>query len=280
MARRRYISTEISVDKKVNKLAMQYGDFAALLYTWMIPHVGDNCEISGDFEELFLIVLPGRKDKTEDDIKNALSGMTDLKLVLPFIRNEKPMLFFPPKSFYKYQTYISRENRNYQGIEQREQEENAEKRRESPKNTVSPSPSLSPSLNIEEDDEDKRARDGEVFQFFNKNIGLITPFQAEAISKCLDEGMQPETIIAILKDSLGKRDKWSWIIKVLNNSINQNVKTLEEYEAKKIERQNAKSRDKPQQKTRAELKEEAYKKAQKEALQKLESEGFKFDDEK
>ena len=39
MARRRYISTNISTDPKVNILAEKYGDFAALLYTWMIPHV-------------------------------------------------------------------------------------------------------------------------------------------------------------------------------------------------------------------------------------------------
>jgi DnaD/phage-associated family protein len=250
MARRRYTSTEISIDRKVNKLALEYGDFAALLYTWMIPHTEDNCEIVGDPEELKLIVCPGRKDKTEEDIKHALAGMAELKLIFLFERDGKPMILIPPKSFYKYQTYISHANRDFRGVETRSKQQNAEERRESPQNTVSPSPSLSPS--IEEDEEDTRAREApeaKVFQFFNKNIGPITPFQAEVISQHLDEGTEPDMIIAVMQDSMGKDNRWSWINTVLSNSSAQNVKTLEQYEAKKVERKNAKSRDKPQEST-------------------------------
>lgn len=104
-----------------------------------------------------------------------------------------------------------------------------------------------PTVHIEEED-DKRAREGKVFQFFNKNIGMITPFQSETISQHLEDGIEPEMITAVLQDSLGKDDSWSWIKKVLNNSIAQNIKTLEQYESKKVERQNAKSRDRPERK--------------------------------
>jgi hypothetical protein len=44
--RRRYLSTAISLDPTVNKLARTAGDFAALLFTWMIPHADDDGAIT------------------------------------------------------------------------------------------------------------------------------------------------------------------------------------------------------------------------------------------
>ena len=46
MARRRYISTAISTDTAVCKLAKKYGEFAAMLYTWMIPHAEDDAKLT------------------------------------------------------------------------------------------------------------------------------------------------------------------------------------------------------------------------------------------
>jgi len=246
LARRRYTSTEISTDKKVNKLGLSYGDFAVMLYTWMIPHAEDNCEITGDPEELKFIVCPGRKDKTEDDIKNAIDGMAELKLISLFERDGKPMILFPPKSFYKYQTYISHGNRDFRGVVERSAKKNAEEHRETPQNTVSPSPS--PSLSLSPISSGcSNAREGEIFKFFNGNIGMITPYQAETISQYLDDGIEPEMIIAILKDSIGKSDRWGWSKKVIDNSIRQNVRTVEQYNGKKVERENVKNRDSPRQ---------------------------------
>lgn len=79
MARRRYISTDISTDKTVNKMAMKYGDFAALFYTWLIPHIEDNCEITGDAEELLAIVCPWRRDKTVEDISGVIKVCTGME---------------------------------------------------------------------------------------------------------------------------------------------------------------------------------------------------------
>jgi len=116
-------------------------------------------------------------------------------------------------------------------------------------NPVQPSPSPSP---IEEEEEEERAREGKIFKFFNKNIGMITPFQSETISQHLDEGMEPEMIMAILEDSTGKSEKWTWIKTVLNNSTSQGIKTLEQYEAKKVERQNIKNRGSPAKRSKGE----------------------------
>ncbi|OPX46354.1 replication initiation and membrane attachment [Ruminiclostridium hungatei] len=228
MARRRYISTEISIDKAVNRLAVEYGDFAALLYTWMIPHAEDTCLITADPFEIKNKVMPARTDKTEEDVQHAIDGMIKLGLVSLI---DGKILSFPPESFYKYQTYIPEK-----------------KRRTSPQNTEEhryPSHSPIPNLTYIEEEEE-RAREGEVFKFFNQNIGLITPFQAEHITKYLDEdGFEPKMVLEILRDSIGMDNKWGWIKAVLHNSVLQNVKTLEQYQSKKAERGNKKGRDAP-----------------------------------
>jgi DnaD/phage-associated family protein len=273
MSRKRSISTNISIDPGVNKLARDYGDFSALFYTWMIPHVEDNCEITGDPEELINIVCPSRRDKDINDIELAITGMINTGLVSLFIRKGKPILLLPPENFYKFQSYISVKNRdcrtadermdNTTAVKHRKTPENTEERKETPENTtsLSPSLSLSPSPSPSKEDEEERARKdtaeegkdeddeaaGKVYQFFKKNIGMITPFQAEIIDQYISEGMSPEMIIAILQDSIGKDDKWSWIKKVLSNIMQLNIKTLDQYQAHKLEREqaNAKSRDEP-----------------------------------
>lgn len=106
MARRRYLSTDISTDTRVNKLAMNGGDFAALLYTWMIPHASDAALLPGDPEELLLIVCPGRRDKEPEDIANAVDAMVDLGLIE---RSDGDLAF--PSSFYSHQTYITAQRR-------------------------------------------------------------------------------------------------------------------------------------------------------------------------
>lgn len=100
-------------------------------------------------------------------------------------------------------------------------------------------------INIEDDDEDARAREGKVFKFFNENLGPITPFQQEVVSQYLDEGIEPEMIIAVMQDSVGKDDRWSWTKTVLCNAATQNIKTFDQYKANKAKKKNYKSRDKP-----------------------------------
>lgn len=85
--------------------------------------------------------------------------------------------------------------------------------------------------------EEEQEHVGKVFQFYQKNIGLITPFQAEVIGQYLDEGMEPDMIIAVMQDGIGMDVPWKWIEKVLANCDKSNIKTLVQYEAKKVEKQ-------------------------------------------
>lgn len=163
MARKRYISTEISVDSRINTLAREYGDFAVLLYTWLIPHAGDDGALTGNPEEIAMIVIPGFRHHSVSDITEALSGMHELKLI--FWDKENERIYFDSDTFYKYQPYVSlskrrssnpweqktaeeetKENKtavieNYK----REMAENGDNKRLLTENPASPSPSPSPS---------------------------------------------------------------------------------------------------------------------------------------
>lgn len=139
MSRRRYVSSDISLDPAVNRVGV-VSDFAALLYTWMIPHAKDDATISGDPDRILLEVVPGRRDKTASDIIEALEFI-EAEGLFEWWDRETMTIYFDPESFYKYQTYIKPCNR-------RAPLDNAEERRKTPKNTASLSLSLSPSNHL------------------------------------------------------------------------------------------------------------------------------------
>lgn len=156
MSRRRYISTDISLDARVNRLGVDYGDFAVLLYTWMIPHAKDDATIRGTPEELLFTIVPGRRDKTEKDVIDALIAMETLGLIE--WQRDACLILFPSDSFYRHQTYVQPKNRrltdssvpySVDSENQRETPRNAENHNsplQSAEIAASPSPSPSPSL--------------------------------------------------------------------------------------------------------------------------------------
>lgn len=167
MSRRRYISTDVSLDKRLNRLAEQHGDFAALLYTWMVPHAADDATMNGDLDEFMAAVLPMRRDKSEGDVRAALSAMSDAGLIEWY----EDLITFPLEAFYRYQSYIKVENRRTAEITGKRRAtptnaderratpiissesstpdstpENTAQQRKTPENAASFPPSLSPSL--------------------------------------------------------------------------------------------------------------------------------------
>lgn len=141
--RRRYISTDISRDKLVNELARDYGEFAVLLYTWMIPHAEDDATLSGDPYELRMSVCPGLRDRTDEDVAAALRGMHDVGLLIW----DGDQCWFPPEAFYRHQTYIAETRRRVDQPKRRNSPQNAAKRRTAAK-SAKPSASLSPSHSL------------------------------------------------------------------------------------------------------------------------------------
>lgn len=154
MARRRYISTDISTDNRVNQLTKEGGVFATLLYTWMVPHATDDGGITADLDELRLIVVPGIK-VTPATMQKSIEAMEALGL----IERVNGRLFFPTDTFYKYQNYVSAKNR-------REVPQNPEtaKPKKSPQNPASPSlsPSVTPSVSPSPSDERENAGGREI----------------------------------------------------------------------------------------------------------------------
>lgn len=142
MSRRRYISTSMSIDKRLNLLAIQHGDFAALLYTWMIPHAADDTTLNGDIDEFMATVIPMRRDKSAEEVIAALDGMADLGLIV--WDKGAAQIRFPAPAFYAHQTFIRKDNR----VEDWEIPQNAAEHREAPQNTASLSLSITPSVSV------------------------------------------------------------------------------------------------------------------------------------
>jgi DnaD/phage-associated family protein len=112
--------------------------------------------------------------------------------------------------------------------------------REVPKESIKES-------NISSSSSSSNAREGEVFKFFHNNI-CSTPgaFQYDEINHYLNDGLNPELLIEAMKDSVGaKYSKWNLLQKILKECMENNIFTVEQYNARKLEREKAKSRDKP-----------------------------------
>ena len=135
MARRRYESTEMSGDKKLNKLINEYGFAAGLLYDRMILHAEDNCEVISDSYEIKMKIVPGINEYTEEIIQNSVMGMIEIGLLQSYEKDEKIIFMFPPKNFYKYQSYIAENKRDYRNAAERGKTPNiTAKHRTSPQN--------------------------------------------------------------------------------------------------------------------------------------------------
>lgn len=148
LSRRRYISTKISLDKVVNQVARDHGDFAALFYTWGISHAEEDASIYGDTEEILAAVMPMRRDKTASDIEATIRVLADAGLVLW----DKPngILQYPIASFYEYQSNIHADKRRTADIanDYRESAENSGEQRRTARKRASSSLSSSSSLSI------------------------------------------------------------------------------------------------------------------------------------
>ena len=136
MSRRRYVSTDISLDERLEAVS----DRAALLYTWMIPQADDGAYIKGDPERIRLMVAPRRKRWTTSTVANALGELEEAGL-FEWWDKDSGVVYFPPESFYRFQSYIKEEKRRLAGVFLC----NSAERRKTPQNAVSPSPSPSPS---------------------------------------------------------------------------------------------------------------------------------------
>lgn len=87
-------------------------------------------------------------------------------------------------------------------------------------------------------------------QVYEDNIGLITQTVIEDINSFLDDGIEDELITEAIKEAVFNNVRnWSYARKIISDCLVNNIKTKEQFEARKIERQTKQKkpngRDKP-----------------------------------
>lgn len=85
-------------------------------------------------------------------------------------------------------------------------------------------------INKKEEEKEK------IIDFYNNNFGLITPYIAENINSYLLDGIEESLIIKAMQEALDSNvRRWNYVKTILNDCINNNIKSVEQYEAKQKE---------------------------------------------
>lgn len=91
-------------------------------------------------------------------------------------------------------------------------------------------------INKKEEEKEK------IIDFYNNNFGLITPYIAENIFSYLEDGLQQDLIIRAMKEAVSNNiRKWNYVETILNDCVNNQIKTLEQYTIKQREFKNKKA---------------------------------------
>jgi hypothetical protein len=201
MSRRRYISTDISTDPKLARLAA-HGTLPMLLYTWAIPHMDDWGRMSGDPMEFKLQVCPALPVSIEE-VEEALDYVEDAGLWQLYEVDGKECIAIDPERWFRHQTYINKEKRGDDSgsryptpptseekntspqitANHRRTANNTENQQEIAQKAVSPSPSPSPSISADahkngqaENDVEKPLVIVEVYcEFHDTTVNDISP---------------------------------------------------------------------------------------------------------
>ncbi len=112
MARKRFVTSNISVDRNVAKLAAE-DPVAAALWPWFITAFDDWGRMSADPVEVKLTVFPAFP-YTYDDISKTIQLYHQYGLAFYYEVENKPYLAVNPEKWYKYQTYIQRKRKEAQ----------------------------------------------------------------------------------------------------------------------------------------------------------------------
>lgn len=146
MARRRYLSTEISKDAALCRASARAGLAAVALFALAIPHADDDGTLPADSLELKLMVAPGLP-MSQQEIEDSVAALVSEGLLLRGTGAHEGRLQYKLAAWWRAQSYVPEAKRRTApdfAAEQRGTPQNSAERREVPKNTASPSPSPSP----------------------------------------------------------------------------------------------------------------------------------------
>jgi len=107
MARKRFVTSEISTDRKIAKLA-EKNPTAAALWPWFITAFDDWGRMNADPVEVKLTIFPAFP-YTSDDIETFIKLYHEFGIAYHYEVDGKPCLAVNPNTWLKYQTYIRKD---------------------------------------------------------------------------------------------------------------------------------------------------------------------------
>ncbi len=107
MARKRFVTSEISTDRKIAKLA-EKNPTAAALWPWFITAFDDWGRMSADPIEVKLTIFPAFP-YTSDEIEEFIRLYHEFEIAYFYEVDGKPCLAVNPDTWLKYQTYIRKD---------------------------------------------------------------------------------------------------------------------------------------------------------------------------
>lgn len=73
----------------------------------------------------------------------------------------------------------------------------------------------------------------EIINFYNNNFGLITPFIADNIFTYLTDGLENKLIVKAMEEAVANNvRRWNYVKAILDDCLNNNIYTKEQYEIK------------------------------------------------
>ena len=312
MARKRFITSDMSIDEKIAEIAAE-NPVAALMWPWFITGFDDWGRMEANPLKIKLSIFPAFP-YTAEDIEKAINLYSEHGLVHRYEVYGKLYLAINPEKFYYYQTYIRGEKREKDGSNcppppnppwdsvkgsaevPTGNNNHADARTCTQTNAIErkciPSPSPSPSPSIREREIDAHAHneishetnqgknfDAEIRKINDKSFeyGLngITPEFLEDAEMRLKEGTDPELIIKALSIGATKAHRNA------GAKCRYAISVLQAWAAEGIktlaqwQAKNApepKARDKPM-KTKAQERDEAFERSRQEARRILQEQG-------
>lgn len=185
MARKRFITSDISIDEKIAQVAEE-NPTAALMWPWIVTALDDWGRMGANPMEVKLTVFPAFPF-TSKEIAEAIKLYDRFELAHYYIVEDKPFLAVDPSIWYKYQTYIESKRKEKQTSKypsppnapwlnnQQQLATIADSQQQVAENVLSPSPS--PSLTKEKEyvgpgqaETDDFVK--EIFEFYCKTLGV------------------------------------------------------------------------------------------------------------
>ena len=93
------------------------------------------------------------------------------------------------------------------------------------------------------------------FTFYENNFGLMSSYIAENINTYIADGLTEDLILETMKNAVDNNAKtWGYVKKILNDCIEKNITTVEQYKAAQIEFRKRKTNKTTQTTTQKEVK--------------------------